>query len=237
MDKILAAQPLKVPVMLVHSLWDQEDIYGAIAVYKAIKPKDVDNDKVFLVHGSVAPRPGDRERQHTRRARLRQPTRRATSSSNILGPFLAHYLKDGAPPTDVAPVNAFETGHESVGAAERVAVGLRGRLHDPSDAAVLARGLRASASARRPPTAARSIHTSPIPRSPFRFASARFSRSAYDNGADMAANGSSTISARRPVAPMCCRMRPTCSPSPSRSAANRSPTSSRRRPAPTPIGS
>ncbi len=28
-DKMLAAQPLKVPVMLVHSLWDQEDIYGA----------------------------------------------------------------------------------------------------------------------------------------------------------------------------------------------------------------
>ncbi|HMB82875.1 MAG TPA: CocE/NonD family hydrolase, partial [Terriglobales bacterium] len=27
-DRILAAQPLKVPVMLVHSLWDQEDIYG-----------------------------------------------------------------------------------------------------------------------------------------------------------------------------------------------------------------
>src|SRR5450432_3760099 len=40
LDKILAAQPLKVPVMLVHSLWDQEDIYGAMAVYKAIKPKD-----------------------------------------------------------------------------------------------------------------------------------------------------------------------------------------------------
>ena len=50
-DKILAAQPLKVPVMLVHSLWDQEDIYGAIAVYKAIKPKDTNNDKVFLVMG------------------------------------------------------------------------------------------------------------------------------------------------------------------------------------------
>src|SRR5204862_7896353 len=31
-DKILSSQPLKVPVMLVHSLWDQEDIYGAIAV-------------------------------------------------------------------------------------------------------------------------------------------------------------------------------------------------------------
>ncbi|MEI9891019.1 MAG: CocE/NonD family hydrolase [Caulobacteraceae bacterium] len=39
MDRILAAQPLKVPVMLVHSLWDQEDIYGATAVYRALKPR------------------------------------------------------------------------------------------------------------------------------------------------------------------------------------------------------
>jgi uncharacterized protein len=29
---------------------------------------------------------------------------------NILGPFLAQYLKDGAPKADVAPVTAFETG-------------------------------------------------------------------------------------------------------------------------------
>src|SRR5216684_345950 len=46
-DQVLATQPLKVPVMLVHSLWDQEDIYGAIAVYKAIKPKDPNNDCVL----------------------------------------------------------------------------------------------------------------------------------------------------------------------------------------------
>ncbi len=50
-DKILAGQPLKVPTMLVASLWDQEDIYGAIAVYKAIKPKDVNNDMVYLALG------------------------------------------------------------------------------------------------------------------------------------------------------------------------------------------
>src|SRR5215472_12418820 len=50
-DKLLAKEPLKVPVMLVHSLWDQEDIYGAPAVYKAIKPKDSGNDMVFLVMG------------------------------------------------------------------------------------------------------------------------------------------------------------------------------------------
>ncbi|MFL6777266.1 MAG: CocE/NonD family hydrolase, partial [Sphingomicrobium sp.] len=49
MDKVLAAEPLAVPVMLVHSLWDQEDIYGAIALYKALEPKDTGNDKLFLV--------------------------------------------------------------------------------------------------------------------------------------------------------------------------------------------
>jgi putative CocE/NonD family hydrolase len=50
-DRLLAAEPLRVPVMLVHGLWDQEDIYGAIAVYQAIEPKDVANDRVFLVMG------------------------------------------------------------------------------------------------------------------------------------------------------------------------------------------
>jgi len=37
-DRVLAAQPLAVPVLLVHSLWDQEDIYGAPAVYRALEP-------------------------------------------------------------------------------------------------------------------------------------------------------------------------------------------------------
>ncbi len=50
-DKLLAVQPLNVPVMLVHSLWDQEDSYGALAVYAAIKPKDLRGDMVKLVLG------------------------------------------------------------------------------------------------------------------------------------------------------------------------------------------
>jgi putative CocE/NonD family hydrolase len=108
-DKVLAAQPLKVPVMLVHSLWDQEDIYGAPAVYKAIEPKDTGNDKVFLVlgpwhHGQEiadgstlgALRFGSDTAQYFRR--------------EILRPFLDQYLKEGAPKADVAPVSAFETG-------------------------------------------------------------------------------------------------------------------------------
>jgi putative CocE/NonD family hydrolase len=108
-DKLLAEQPLKTPVMLVHSLWDQEDIYGAPAVYRAIKPKDKANDKVFLVigpwhHGQMigngsslgAIKFGSDTALHFRQ--------------KILAPFLAQYLKDDAPKADITTVTAFETG-------------------------------------------------------------------------------------------------------------------------------
>jgi len=32
-DRVLARAPLTVPTLLVEGLWDQEDIYGAPAVY------------------------------------------------------------------------------------------------------------------------------------------------------------------------------------------------------------
>ena len=51
MDRVLGARPLKVPTMLVQSLWDQEDIYGAMAVYRALEPKDTNNDMIFLTMG------------------------------------------------------------------------------------------------------------------------------------------------------------------------------------------
>ena len=108
MDKILAVQPIRIPVMLVAGLWDQEDIYGAIAVYKAIKPRDTDS-KVFLTLGPW---------YHGQEIEDGRSLGAIDFNSNtslyfqehILGPFLAHYLKDGAPPDSVAQVNAFETG-------------------------------------------------------------------------------------------------------------------------------
>jgi len=108
-DKILAAQPLKVPVMLVHSLWDQEDIYGAIAVYKAIKPKDTSNDRVFLVMGPWHHGQEIREGSSLGALKFNSDTA-LTFRQEILRPFLDHYLKDGAPRAGVAPVTAFETG-------------------------------------------------------------------------------------------------------------------------------
>jgi uncharacterized protein len=109
MDKILAKEPLKVPVMLVDGLWDQEDIYGAPAVYKAIKPKDTQNDKVFLVIGPWYH--GQEIEDGSALGALHYPTDTSRYfQEQILRPFLAQYLKDGAPKADVATVNAYETG-------------------------------------------------------------------------------------------------------------------------------
>jgi putative CocE/NonD family hydrolase len=109
MDKVLAAQPLKVPLMLVHSLWDQEDIYGDIAVYKALEPKDTNNDKVFLVLGPW--HHGQEIEDGSSLGALRfESNTSLTFQREVLRPFLDHYLKDDAPKADVAPVTAFETG-------------------------------------------------------------------------------------------------------------------------------
>ena len=108
-DKILAKQPLKVPVMLVHSLWDQEDIYGDIAVYKAIEPKDTNNDKVFLVLGPWHHGQMIRDGSALGAIKFNSDTSLAFRRE-ILRPFLDQYLKEGAPKADVSPVVAFETG-------------------------------------------------------------------------------------------------------------------------------
>ena len=108
-DRLLAARPLQVPVMLVHSLWDQEDIYGALAVYKAIKPKDTANDKVFLVMGPW--HHGQEIQDGSSLGALKFPMDTALYfRQNILRPFLDQYLKDGAPKSGVSPVTAWETG-------------------------------------------------------------------------------------------------------------------------------
>ncbi len=109
-DRALAARPLIVPTMLVHGLWDQEDIYGALAAYRAIEPKDTANDKVFLVMG-----PWYHGQEIGKGSSLGAMTFGSDTSltfrREILRPFLDRYLKDGPAATaEVAPVTAFETG-------------------------------------------------------------------------------------------------------------------------------
>ncbi len=108
-DKILSKQPLKVPVMLVHSLWDAEDSYGAIAVYNAIKPKDTTGEMVKLVLGPWYHGQGIDEGSALGNIRFGFDTSRFWRKL-VLRPFLAQYLKDGAPAANISPVTAFQTG-------------------------------------------------------------------------------------------------------------------------------
>ncbi|HXE77220.1 MAG TPA: CocE/NonD family hydrolase [Rhodanobacter sp.] len=109
MDKILARQPLKVPLMLVAGQWDQEDIYGALAVYRALEPKDTGNDMVYLTLGPWYHGQENRDGSSLGALQFGADTS-LYFTEHVLRPFLAHYLKDAAPPVHVAPVNVFTTG-------------------------------------------------------------------------------------------------------------------------------
>ena len=95
--------------MLVHSLWDQEDIYGALAVYRAIKPKDSSGSMVKLVMGPWHHGQEIEEGSSLGAIRFGSDTAKYFREK-ILRPYLAQYLKDGAPKADLAPVTAFQTG-------------------------------------------------------------------------------------------------------------------------------
>ncbi len=109
-DRILAARPLAVPTLWVHSLWDQEDIYGAPAAYAATEPKDTANDRNYLVigpwrHGGSMASDG----AHLGAIDFGCDTAEYFRK-HVLLPFLDAHLKTAAPPAGIAPVTAFETG-------------------------------------------------------------------------------------------------------------------------------
>ena len=177
--RLLVAHPPTIPVMLVHSLWDAEDIYGALAVYKALSAMPQVNDKLYLVLGPWHHGQGIENGSSLGALDWDENTSREFQK-NILGPFLAHYLMDKAPPLTVAKVNAYESGTNRLGRGCR-----RGRrAARPAARFERRRSISRRGSARhspRPPAARRSTHTSLIQRSRCRIASVRFSRSGYDN--------------------------------------------------------
>jgi putative CocE/NonD family hydrolase len=109
LDRVMASVPLKVPVMWLQGLWDQEDMWGAIHAYEAVEPKDKNNDMNYLVMGpwrhsqvnyqgfSLGPLQwsGDTDEQFRR---------------DVLLPFFNQYLMDGAPKADTPPVLIYNTG-------------------------------------------------------------------------------------------------------------------------------
>jgi putative CocE/NonD family hydrolase len=109
LDQILAKLGVSVPTMLVHSLWDQEDIYGNIALYKALRAQQADTSNLFLVIGPWFHHQERLDGSAVGAIRFGSDTAEYFRKQ-ILRPFLDHYLKDEAPPLAVAPVTAFETG-------------------------------------------------------------------------------------------------------------------------------
>ena len=109
LDMIMAKVPLKVPVMWLQGLWDQEDMWGAIHSYEAVEPNDTTNTMNYLVMGPW------RHSQVNYEAYSLGPLRWDGDTDlqfrrDVLLPFFNQYLLDGAPKADTPPVLIYNTG-------------------------------------------------------------------------------------------------------------------------------
>jgi uncharacterized protein len=112
LDKILGSQPLNVPTLYVHSLWDQEDIYGAIATYRATESKDLGNDRNYLVIGPWSHSGSNGDESSLGPIKFNGDTAYFFRRTVLL-PFLNEHLKEGAPKANTPPVLAYQTGTNS----------------------------------------------------------------------------------------------------------------------------
>jgi hypothetical protein len=109
LDKRLAAEPLTVPTMIVASIWDQEDMYGGLATYQALEPKDRGNDKLFLVLGPWRHSGAGTDATSIGPLRFDSDTALAFRR-DLARPFFDAYLRDRPTRPSIAPANVYETG-------------------------------------------------------------------------------------------------------------------------------
>jgi putative CocE/NonD family hydrolase len=120
-DKWLAAAELKVPTMIVVGQWDQEDSYGAPAVYRALEPKDRKNDMVSLVIGPWRHSGVNHYGYDLGALTFTGDTAREWRAQ-YLKPFFDHWLK-GAPDPRTPPVLTYATGVNQWQISERWPMG------------------------------------------------------------------------------------------------------------------
>ncbi len=106
---ILATRPLRVPVLVVHGLFDQEDNFGGIAAYRSLEAKDADNTRVHLVVGPWNHGQSQREGSELGALKWNADTS-LWFRENVLLPFWNLHLKGEAPASPIPPVLAFDTG-------------------------------------------------------------------------------------------------------------------------------
>lgn len=106
-DKQLGSRPLTVPTMLVVGQWDQEDSYGAPAVWNALQAKA--GDKLHLVIGPW--RHSQVNYDAASLGALKYPEDTALAfRTGTMKPFLDKYLKDAPAPSDIPRVLTYQTG-------------------------------------------------------------------------------------------------------------------------------
>jgi len=107
-DKILANEPIKVPMMIVSGLFDQEDIYGGPALFKALAPKDPTGRMIHLVLGPWNHGQGRREGRGIGQIAFEGDTARWFRRT-VMQPFLDHYLNE-RPKPETPRALVYETG-------------------------------------------------------------------------------------------------------------------------------
>ena len=108
LEDILPRRAPTVPTLWVAGQWDQEDMYGAIAAYRALKPVD----PTGLNHLVLGPwRHGGWVGDGAMLGAIKFDADTALQfRRNTLIPFLDANLKTAGKPVDLAPVTAFQTG-------------------------------------------------------------------------------------------------------------------------------
>ncbi|HEV2595511.1 MAG TPA: CocE/NonD family hydrolase [Sphingomicrobium sp.] len=107
-DKWFAARPLSVPTMLEVGQWDQEDSYGAPAVYRALKDKYEGTDMLHLVIGPWRHSGANHYGYELGELSFTGDTAREWRTK-WMKPFLDHYLK-GAQDPHTPAVLTYATG-------------------------------------------------------------------------------------------------------------------------------
>ena len=109
LDKLIAAKPLTVPTMWEQGLWDQEDMWGAIHSYRALKAKGTPDAMNHLVMGPWFHSQVNREGRALGTLTWASDTT-AQWRREVLLPFFNQYLKAGAPTADTPVDWIYDTG-------------------------------------------------------------------------------------------------------------------------------
>ncbi len=109
LHKLLEKAPRKVPVLTVHSLFDQEDLYGPVLSHETLARRDRSGSKTHLAIGPWCHGQSSGDGSDLGALKWGSDTS-LEFRRQMLMPFFNHHLKGEKPKTPLPKVLAFETG-------------------------------------------------------------------------------------------------------------------------------